>query len=366
MVPYLPAPVTVNWGITARCNFACSHCFSRLDRAAELSPAQASRVVDLLAAAGVLFVNFGTGEPLLREDLFALAARAAARGLRATMNSNGWLIDEEASGRIRDAGFHSVGISIDSADAAVHDSFRRMPGSFARAVRAARLLRDRGVSLAVSSVICRINHRSFPALVALAKELGAHTIDLHNFKCSGMGGLNREKLDLSPAEWREFYETALPLARREKGIEVAFDDPILSLLRENGGEKLVAGSVCGKVSLYIGPDGTITPCGFIPVPVGHILRDDLAAVWHDSPLLARLRNKKPLGKCAGCAKVLACLGGCTARAFAVYGAFEAPDPHCWVEEDRTEFAGEGARSPGGAAGVGGENAAAGVKGSDRG
>jgi GeoRSP system radical SAM/SPASM protein len=329
---YLPSPVTVNWGITARCNFACSHCFSRLDRTPELSSAEALRVVDVLAGHGVMFLNYGTGEPLLREDLFPLTEYAVAKGLKVTMNSNGSLIDAKAAEKIRAVGFHSVGISIDSADPAAHDAFRRMPGSFASAVRAARLLREKGVRLTVSSVVCKINHGNFPELVALAKELGCRTIDLHNYKCSGAGGLNREALDLSPEEWKAFYAAAIPLRRAEKAIEIAFDDPILSLFDGAEAERgLVAGSVCGKLSLYLRPDGAITPCGFIPVPIGHILRDDLDEVWNGSPLLARLRNKTAKGKCAGCVKFSSCLGGCTARALAVFGDCEAPDPHCWAD-----------------------------------
>ncbi|HEX9191846.1 MAG TPA: SPASM domain-containing protein, partial [Candidatus Deferrimicrobiaceae bacterium] len=78
------------------------------------------------------------------------------------------------------------------------------------------------------------------------------------------------------------------------------------------------------------PNGEITPCGFIPVTIGHILRDDFAEVWHHSKVLDHLRNKAATGKCTGCAKFSACLGGCTARAYAVYGAYDAPDPHCWA------------------------------------
>lgn len=331
MLSHLSSPVTVNWGITARCNFVCSHCFSRLDRSPELSVEEARRVVDILAGHDVMFLNYGTGEPLLREDLFPLTEYAVSRGLRATMNTNGSLVGKDMAGRIRRAGFHSVGISIDSADAGTHDGFRRMPGSFGMAVRAARYLREERVPLSISSVICRVNHRDFPALVSLAKELEAHTIDLHNFKCSGMGGLNRENLDLSPQEWKAFYEAAIPLRRGEKGIHIAFDDPILSLLGEEESGKLVAGSVCGKLSLYIRPDGEITPCGFIPVPIGHILKDDFGKVWNESQLLAHLRGKAATGKCSGCDKFSSCLGGCPARSYAVHGSYDAPDPHCWVD-----------------------------------
>jgi GeoRSP system radical SAM/SPASM protein len=328
---YLSSPVTVNWGITARCNFVCSHCFSRLDRSPELSPEEARRVVDVLAEHGVMFLNYGTGEPLLREDLFPLTEYAVSKGLKVSMNTNGSLVDAAVAGRIREAGFHGVGVSIDSADPDAHDGFRRFPGSFEKAVAAARHLRAAGVPLSISSVVCKVNHRSFRALVELARGLGAHTIDLHNFKCSGMGGLNKERLDLSPAEWKAFYERAVPMRESEKGIEIAFDDPILSLLDAEDKESLVAGSVCGKLSLYLKPDGEVTPCGFIPVTIGHILRDDFGAMWESSPVLEHLRHKTATGKCSGCAKFSACLGGCTARALAVHGSLEAPDPHCWAE-----------------------------------
>ena len=149
VITHLSSPVTVNWGITARCNFVCSHCFSRLDPSEELSPEDALRVVDILADQAVMFLNYGTGEPLLRRDLFPLTEYAVAKGLKVTMNSNGSLIDAAAARRIREAGFHSVGISIDSAVPATHDAFRRMPGSFKKAVRAARLLREEGVPLTV-------------------------------------------------------------------------------------------------------------------------------------------------------------------------------------------------------------------------
>ncbi|HEY3490260.1 MAG TPA: GeoRSP system radical SAM/SPASM protein [Candidatus Deferrimicrobiaceae bacterium] len=333
---HLASPVTVNWGITARCNFVCSHCFSRLDQAPELSSEDARRVVDILADHSVMFLNYGTGEPLLRKDLFELTAYATGKGLKVTMNSNGSLIDAAAADRIRDAGFHGVGISIDSADPATHDAFRRMPGSFDKAVRAARLLRERGVPLSISSVICKINHTGFPALVALARELGAHTIDLHNFKCSGMGGLNKDQLDLSPEEWKAFYQAAVPMRETVTDIDIAFDDPILSLLGAEDKAALVAGSVCGKLSLYVKPDGEVTPCGFIPVTIGHILRDDFGEMWESSPVLDHLRHKSATGKCSGCSKFSACLGGCTARALAVYGSYEAPDPHCWAGDEGGE------------------------------
>jgi GeoRSP system radical SAM/SPASM protein len=324
------APLTFNWTLSYRCNFSCLHCYSREEDCAELSSADIRRIVDILAEKQVPFINFGGGEPLIRPDLFEIAAYAAGKGLNVSMNSNGWLLDEQAAGRLRESGFKSVGISIDSAEPALHDDFRNMPGSFGRAVAALDALRRAGVRTTMSSVISRINHRHFRDLLQLAREHGAGQVYLHNFKCSGRGFKNREELDLSPAEWKAFYVEALQVRAETADLAISFDDPVIASLPGYEENPLVKGSSCGKLSLHLRPNGDITPCGFIPLVVGNILRDDFDAIWYESPILKAMRSKEAKGKCAGCGSFEQCLGGCTARAFATTGDFSEPDPHCWM------------------------------------
>jgi len=245
------------------------------------------------------------------------------------MNSNGWFLDQEAARRIKESGFKSVGISIDSAEASLHDDFRNRKGAFDRAVAALDALRSVGIKSTMSSVISRINYKSFNDLLDLARDHGVGQVYLHNFKCSGRGFKNREELDLTPSEWKAFYEEALRVRDETDDLLISFDDPVISSLPGYHEKTLVKGSSCGKLSLHLRPDGDITPCGFIPVVVGNILRDDFDALWYDSPVLKKMRNKEAKGKCSGCAAFGDCLGGCTARAFATTGDFDQPDPHCW-------------------------------------
>lgn len=331
----LSAPLTVNWTLSYDCNFSCSHCYSRGQSRTSLPLADILRIVEELARCRVAFLNFGGGEPLLYPHLDMVTREATARGLKVTMNTNGWLLTAERARELAEAGFRSVGVSLDGPDAPVHDGFRNRPGSFGRALAALENLRAAGLSSTVSAVIFRGNVDRYRDIVRLAAERGAGTVYLHNFKCSGRGMENREALDLPPDEWRVFYEDALAW-KPEAPAKLAFDDPVLALLGHSEAGA-VKGSTCGKLSLHIEPDGEATPCGFIPLTVGNVLKEGLTKIWKESPVLRAMRSKTPQGKCRGCEAYGECLGGCTARALAVSGSFDAPDPHCW-REDGTEGA----------------------------
>lgn len=324
------APITINWTLTFRCNFSCKHCYSRVEKAGELTTGEVKSIMDKVARYKVPFINFGGGEPLLRKDLFELTAYATKLGFNVSMNTNGFLMTREKARLARESGFKTVGISLDSADATVHDEFRKTPGSHERAVAAAKYLVAEGVRLTVSSVICRINHNEFEDLVRQARDLGAEQISLHNYKCTGLGMTNKDELDLTPAEWMKFYMKAIEVKAKEDGIRISLDDPITASIHKAKDKPIVKGSTCGKLSLNIRANGDVTPCGFIPVTIGNLLTDDLKDIWDGSTVLAKMRNKKPREKCKTCRHYEDCLGGCSARAYAMTGDFNAPDPHCWM------------------------------------
>lgn len=326
----ISAPLTINWTLSDRCSFHCPHCYSRGERGEELPLEQVLEGIRRVADWGVMALNFGGGEPLLYPHLCRVVHEAAGRGIRVTLNTNGFHMDRDLAFRLADAGASGVGVSIDSPVASVHDTFRGVEGSHRRAREALGHLEAAGIRRFISTVICRINHRDIPGLLDFAEGAGVERINLHNFKCVGNGLLSSAELDLTPREWREVY---LRVREEAKGrrVVVGFDDPIIASLGLPPGSPVVSGSVCGKLSLAVRADGGITPCGFIPQVIGNVLTDDLDALWHGSPLLDSLRHKRAKGKCSRCSHYDACLGGCSARAIALHGDPDAPDPHCWEE-----------------------------------
>lgn len=334
---FLPsAPLTINWAITNRCNFRCRHCYSRNDPSDEIDQPTMKRCIEHVTAAGVLSINFGGGEPLMRKDILDISRFAGECGLRVSMNSNGYLIDEETAAALKQSGIKKVGISIDSHDPDIHDAFRGVRGCHERARRALLYLQHEGIETSISTVICRINHSDVDALVHFASSSGVKQLNFHNFKCSGLGYVNRDRLDLTSGEWKAFYIMALKAREAADDLEVSLEDPIIASLDGDRKAAMVKGSICGKLSLNIKSNGDISPCGFIPVVIGNITADDLGAIWSDSPVLERMRHKVPKGKCVSCRHYGDCLGGCTARAIALTGDMNNPDPHCWHNEIRTD------------------------------
>ncbi len=73
------------WETTAGCNLECVHC-RRLDVSHELmksdmSTAEGKVLIDQVASVGQPVLVFSGGEPLMRPDIFELAAHAKGKGL---------------------------------------------------------------------------------------------------------------------------------------------------------------------------------------------------------------------------------------------------------------------------------------------
>ena len=81
------------------------------------------------------------------------------------------------------------------------------------------------------------------------------------------------------------------------------------------------------------PDGTLTPCVFLPTAIGALRDADFREVWGRSSLLRQFRERQGHieGNCGGC-EFLATCGGCRAVAYAYSGGNPlAGDPHCWIK-----------------------------------
>ena len=103
----------VAWEVTRSCNLACVHCRASSvcgPYEGELDTGRCLRLLDEIAAFSQPVIILTGGEPLLRPDIFEIAAYGDAKGLRMVMATNGTLVDDadgDQNPRCRDpAGEH--------------------------------------------------------------------------------------------------------------------------------------------------------------------------------------------------------------------------------------------------------------------
>src|SRR5436190_11781404 len=178
----------------------------------ELTTAECQRVMDEIARVNPnVFLILTGGEPLLRRDIWDLAAYAGAKRFTTVLGTNGVLLREREAERMRTHGVLGASISLDSTDRVKHDAFRRLPGAWDGAVRATRVLRDAGLDFSLHMSVTGWNVGEVPAMIDLAKELGATVLNFFFLVRTGRG---TDLTDIDAAA----YETILTYLAKAQGV----------------------------------------------------------------------------------------------------------------------------------------------------
>ncbi len=164
-------PIFATYDVTSRCNMKCTYCGWWKKDTPELSSRDALRVIDQACQLGISFINLCGGEPMMREDLIALAKRASTYGCVVGMNTNGTLLNSDRASRISEA-FDVVTVSLDGPEE-IHEKGRRVKGSFKRALDGIKLLRSKGVRTGASVVLSPWNIEALPEFMERLRNLVA-------------------------------------------------------------------------------------------------------------------------------------------------------------------------------------------------
>jgi radical SAM protein with 4Fe4S-binding SPASM domain len=344
---------SVSWNLTQRCNLECAHCymsaFAGADTHGELTTAECRRVVDEIAQVNPnVFLILTGGEPLLRKDLWEIADYAAEKRFTTVLGTNGVLLREREAALMRKHGVLGASISLDSTDAVRHDAFRHLPGAWQGAVRATHILRAQGLDFSIHMSVTDWNVGEVPAMIDLARELGATVLNFFFLVRTGRGK-NLSDIDAHA------YERILTHLATIQGVGAGarFEDPWSTPVGRTDGLlirakcaphfrrilwqlnpaspllKNYAHGSCpaGKYYCRITPEGDVTPCPYMPVAAGNLRHASFADLWRQSPVFSDLREPKLGGRCGACEFVKLC-GGCRCRAYASYGDYLAEDPAC--------------------------------------
>ena len=360
-----PRGPVVIWNLVRRCNLTCKHCYALSadhDYPGELTLDEVRTVMADLKAAHVPALILSGGEPLLRPDLFEIAAHAKALGFYVGLSTNGTLIDAPLAGRIAAQGFDYVGISLDGLRE-THDKFRRKLGAFDASLAALRHLRERGVKVGLRYTMTDLNAHDLPALLELMRAERVDKFYFSHLNYAGRGNIHRGR-DARHAATRAALDRLIDEAWRaaQAGDPVEFvtgnndADGVYLLLWVERHFPRWAGALRARLEAWAGNASGLYVANIDNL--GHVHPDtmwwhhDLGSVrerpfsqiWADTsdPLMAGLKQRpRPVtGRCGACARLAICGGNTRVRAQQVTGDPWAEDPGCYLDD--TEIGVEGA------------------------
>jgi AdoMet-dependent heme synthase len=337
----------VAWETTRNCNLSCVHCRASATcgpYSGELDTAHAFRLLDQIARVGQPIVILTGGEPLLREDIFDIAAYGTAHGLRMVMAPNGTLITPAIARKLAVSGIKRISVSLDGSDARSHDRFRGVPGAYEGALRGIEHAKTAGIEFQINTTITKTNLEQIPKILQLAEQLGAVAHHIFLLVPTGRGKYivdqaidaaeyektlnwfydqrNRTPLQLK-ATCAPHYHRILRQRAKAEGQTVTF--------QTHGLDAVTQGCLAGSGFCFVSHRGIVQPCGFLDLHCGDVTRDDFGDIWRNSPNFKKLRDPNLLqGKCGICEYRKVC-GGCRARAHEAVGDFMEAEPLCLYE-----------------------------------
>ena len=338
-------PFVVFYEVTRACDLVCQHCRAcaqPLRDPEEMDTRAAKALLDQLAEfpKAPLMVLTG-GDPLKRADVFDLVRHGASLGLEMAMTPSATpLVTTTALQRLREAGLSRFALSLDGVNAATHDAFRGVSGSFDRTLQILAEARNHGLALQVNTTVSALN---FDQIDALAELLSSQGIVLWSVFFLVPVGRGEQLTRISPEQYEIAFERLWHHAQSQpyaiKTTEAQHYRRFV--LQRRGSPQMAPESVGtgrkqraplgindGKGVMFIDHTGRIFPSGFLPIQCGRFPHDSVIDVYCNSALFRSLRDANQLkGKCGVCEFRNAC-GGSRARSYALTGDPLASEPDC--------------------------------------
>lgn len=341
-------PRLIFWELTSACNLKCIHCRAcPVDERTpdELTTDEGKLLIDQIASFAKPVLVLSGGEPLVRPDVFEIAAHASGSGLRVALATNGTLVTPDTARKAKESGVQRVSISIDGPDAGSHDGFRRIPGAFQNAWRGAENFKAAGMPFQINTTVAKHNVNSLPEILDLAIKHGAAALHLFLLVPAGCGKEIVDDEMISPDEYERVLNWLYDRSKDVKiGLKATCAPHYFRVMRQrahaegtkiaaetHGFEAMTKGCLAGSAVCFVSRTGEVYPCGYLPVSAGNIRKQHIKEIWDTAEVFQTLRDEDNLhGKCGHCEYRRVCMG-CRARAYGSTGDYLDHEPYCVYE-----------------------------------
>lgn len=305
---------SIGIGITNKCNYNCSHCYSREGTEYELDFEQVKNICNNIE---VTALNFGTGESGLHKDFVKIVDYVYEKGIKVALTTNGYTVSLLSDETLKK--FNDIDFSLDFDDEKNHDAFRGKMASDA-IIKGIERCKQLNVECSFACAMMKDNYKIMDKMVLKAREYDV------NLRTNIYKPVHTTKHLLT---YDEFWEGIDRLLKNSELISCS--EPIVNAVINN--KTLDGGSRCGKKSLRIRPDGGIVPCVYwnekrttIDELIDNKVKMDEEEFIDFIDDVTSETKQIPL-ECNDCEVLDVCQGGCAARR--LYNDLDKPDPYCF-------------------------------------
>jgi MoaA/NifB/PqqE/SkfB family radical SAM enzyme len=197
--------------LTNACNARCRFCNFPQVPPADRVMADTGRLfqgLDSLQKAGVQYLCFTGGEPLLHPDLLPTLSRARELGINTILCSNGSLLTAKILKELEAAALETLIISMDAPSAAEHDRHRGLPGLTGNIRDLLPLMRSHGLDPVASVTLSRLVddlEGMIQFLAALGFQRVTFSYPVTRLHSSYLGFAEHYSVDFTPAELHRWF-----------------------------------------------------------------------------------------------------------------------------------------------------------------
>ena len=282
---YFTMPTTIQYELTGDCNLNCAHCYNRsgdsdVVRNAKMTPEDwKSLSRQLVKDGGVFQCILSGGDPLLLgKHLYEIMDILSDDGTSFILITNGFLLNKETIKRLTKYRYYWFQISIDGSTPELHDSFRGVKNSWARAVQGAMEIAGENIRLTIAHTVTPKNLQYLPDMVELAYKIGASSIEIGEVLPSGRAASN-EDLILSVEQKNQMLKMISELSLEYEGTMQLERSMNVTLSMK----KYVTTPNNGCI---IRPNGDVRLDCMAPFVIGNVLKDPFKKIWTEKGINA--------------------------------------------------------------------------------
>ena len=325
-------PLVCDFELTFRCGLHCRHCYTDcFNKAAfdtkELKTREVTRIIDAIADAGVLWLCFTGGDPLVRKDFSEIYSYARRKGFIITVFTTGYSMTDEMLALFKEQPPFVVEITLNAADQRLYEKISQVTGSFRVTEAGIRALVQAGIPLKIKAQVTQDNVRHLSKLKKFVSNLGVpFRPEYYLFP--------RLNKDIFPTTlripWQRLVAHSAGAKKPHTFCSQTFSGTRAVSLqgapwRRN---RLFACNICHTNEFSVDPSGNMILCPLIRKPAASLLKEDCRSAFKRLVGEARKKAFTRHTECSACNTRELCYN-CPGNAYLETGDMEqAVDYYC--------------------------------------